>query len=349
MTLTSTPQQTTVVESALNEARKRIQVTQDELDEARRRRSLLAECLKREFGGRSYYNGSVAHGDALDPLTDVDLGIVIPDPDGQFGPGREGPARFQDRAARAIRRDLGAEFPRLRVEHLKRRRSVLVKFGDPVTAGQDDFTADVITAIDNDREQGLLIPNYDAWDPSDPVAHTDLITAANASSRATFARGVRLMKHWNRRHDHPVCSWNIKALALDWIDGPVSMTAFVERWLVHAIAELAIRDTPDPAGVAAPIETNWPRNQVVAEFAQARQLFARALEHEREGYPILALDALATFFADEDMMPAPDRDEVHRVTAERFAAKQRGGSASRAASSTTPIADRIHTRSWAFR
>lgn len=349
MTLLDIPTRTSTVENALNEARSRIQVTPEELVEARRRRDALAAALKLEFGGRTYVNGSIAHGDALNPLTDVDLGIVIPDHDGLYGPGLRGPGALQERAANAIRRELKNEYPKLRVEHLNRRRSILVRFGDPVAPGQADFTADVITAIDNRTGAGLYIPNFRTWDRSHPERHTEMVNEANAVSRSTFARGTRLMKHWNRKHDRPICSWNIKALALGCIITPVTMTDYISTWLNHAIEQLSIGETPDPAGVAAPIKINekFTMTQVIAELREAKAIFDRALMLEDEGYLILALNELAKFFADEEMMPRPDQSAVRAAEAARFKAKTFSAPAGVAATaSTTALADRINTRSW---
>ena len=65
-----------------------VEVTEGELDTARERRDDVGAALKRAFpGSRVYVNGSVAHGDALTPLTDVDVGVVVPDPGGEYGPG----------------------------------------------------------------------------------------------------------------------------------------------------------------------------------------------------------------------------------------------------------------------
>ena len=98
------------LETLLTEARKRIEVMPEELDEARRRRSLIALILMKEFpGSRVYVNGSIAHGDALTPLTDVDLGVVDLDLDDEYGPGNKGPAALQERAARALRAGLREE------------------------------------------------------------------------------------------------------------------------------------------------------------------------------------------------------------------------------------------------
>lgn len=350
MTLLDIPTRTGTVEHALNQARSRIQVTPEELDEARRRRDAIAAALKREFGGRTYVNGSIAHGDALNPLTDVDLGIVIPDPDGLYGPGLRGPGALQERAADAIRRELKDEYPKLRVEQLNRRRSILMRFGDPVTPGQADFTADVITAIDNSTGAGLYIPNYRTWDRSHPERHTELVKETNAVTRSTFARGTRLMKHWNRKHDRPICSWNIKALALGCITTSVTMTGYISTWLDYAVEQLSIGETPDPAGVAGPIKINekFTRLQVVAAFRQAKADFELALQYEREGYPILALNQLAIFFGDEAVMPKPDQDEVKRVARERWREKNPSlVSTPAATSSTSAYGDRLPVRSWA--
>ena len=349
MTLLDSPPQTITVEDTLNEARARIQVTPEELTEARQRRDDLAAALKSEFGGRAYINGSIAHGDALKPLTDVDLGIVIPDPNRLYGPGLRGPGELQERAANVIRRDLKGKYPKLRVEHLNRRRSILVRFGDPVTPDQVDFTADVITAIDNRTGSGLYIPNYRTWDHSDPERHTELVKTANAATHSTFARGTRLIKHWNRKHNKPICSWNIKALALGCITSPVTMTGYISTWLTHAIAQLSIGETPDPAGVAGPIKINenFTMTEVIASFAEAKSIFDRALLLENEGYPILALNELAKFFSDEEMLPRPDQAAVRAAEASRFKAKNFSAPANAAtAASTTALGDRINTRSW---
>ncbi len=76
------------LEEIVAEALECIQVTREEINTARDRQEQAAVVLRGEFSGSyTYTNGSVAHGDALDPLTDVDLGVVVLDPDGLYGPG----------------------------------------------------------------------------------------------------------------------------------------------------------------------------------------------------------------------------------------------------------------------
>ncbi|WP_418605907.1 hypothetical protein [Georgenia sp. SUBG003] len=92
------------------------------------------------------------------PLVDVDLGVVVPDPDGEYGPGNGGPLALKERAANAVRRELKEEFGDLRVEVKGRKRSVLIRFNEPMRQGWDDFTADIIVALDHPSGSGLYIP-----------------------------------------------------------------------------------------------------------------------------------------------------------------------------------------------
>ena len=320
MTAAPTLELTPTLEDLLDKARRRIEVTPAELDEARKRRRALAAALLREFpGSRTYVNGSVAHGDALTPLTDIDLGVVVAEATDTHGPGKQGPHDLKDRAAKAIRRDLKAAYGDLAVEVKGRKRSILVRFRDPVAPGLPDFTADVIVAIDNTTGAGLYIPRYDSWDRSDPETHTRLVLAAIDSSQVAYARIVRLLKHWTRRHDRPLCSWNIKALALDCLTRPTELAPGLLAWFRYAAADLAVRETPDPAGVAPhPIKTNKPRTKVVRTLHDAITRLERAIALEIAGYPVLAHDELAKLFNDEDMLPRPHPDAVRIEEAARI-------------------------------
>lgn len=336
----------------LDQTRQRIQVSDEELTEARRRRDLLAAALRDEFpGSETYVNGSVAHGDALDPLTDIDLGIIVAEARDTHGPGKKGCADLQERAANAIRRALGEEFPDLRVEWRNRKRSILVRFRKAVSFGADDFTADVIVAIDNPNADGLLIPRHAGWSRSHPQKHTTMVKAANKDSRYTYARTVRLLKHWNRKNQKPLCSWNIKALALDPLTTPTPLAAGMVAWFDHAIADLRDSLTEDPAGVAEhPISINedMTRTEVVDRLERARDKLVAAIDLEKAGYPMQAHEQLAKFFNDTEVLPHPDAGalgvEVARKYREDRAARLKsintsaGTAAGAAAVSGTPAA-----------
>lgn len=348
------------IEKVVQDARQRIQVTDEELDEARKRRSAIASALLAEFpGARTYFNGSIAHGDALTPLTDVDLGVVIPNTDGRYGPGRKGPLELQERAAGAIRDRLSDAYEGLRIEFRDRKRSILVRFRDPIRAGLPDFTADVITAIDNPSAPGLFIPNYTSWDRSHPEAHTRMITEANTRTKTTFARTVRLLKHWNRKNGAPLCTWNIKALALGSVMTESPLISSMRRWFDHSIAALKLGETEDPAGVSdKPISLNVPRTEAIQRLEKAADKLEKAIAYDLAGFPILAQKELADLFNDPEMLAPPSHTELLREGA-RFHANPPGKPSTRfgapalvtAASATTLATTAAATpvRSWGAR
>lgn len=347
------------IEKVVNDARKRIEVTKAEIDEARKRRAAIVAALTKEFvGSRHYFNGSVAHGDALTPLTDVDLGVVIPNRGGVYGPRKKGPGELQERAAAAIRRELAPEYGDLRVEFRGRKRSILVRFRDPIRKGLPDFTADVITAIDYPNGPGLYIPRFDSWDRSDPETHTRLITAANKRTESVYARAVRLLKHWNRQNGQSLCSWNIKALALYCVTSKEALVTSMRSWFSYAIEELKKGETEDPARVAdKPIKLNAPRPEVIKKLEGALSRLDKAIMYDLAGYPVLAQKELADLFNDPEMMPAPSRDAVLREGVRFHNAPQGKPSTAFAAPSlvtsaasvtaATPAAAATPVRSWA--
>lgn len=308
------------IEKLLDQARRRIEVEPEEIDEARDRRAAITAALRDEFtGSRIYYNGSLAHGDALTPLSDVDLGVVVPDPEHAHGPGKRGPRALQNRAADAIRRDLKDTYGDLRVEVEGRKRSIKVWFRDPVHPGWPDFTADVIVAIDNPHGAGLHIPRYASWDRSHPEMHTQLVLEAIDTSKSRFARVVRLVKHWDRRRTAPpLCSWHIKVLALSSLATPGTLKNGLQDWFTHAERALQDGPTPDPAHVGHDIDTAVPRTEALRLIRTAIGLLGEAIELEDAGWSALAHDKLAKLFNDPDMLPAPPAHLVEQQEAERI-------------------------------
>lgn len=306
-------------EQLLQAARKLIAVEDDELAEARRRRQLLSKALRKAFPGSIvYFNGSVAHGDANTPLTDIDLGVIVGGAESEYGPGKLGPRALMEAARDVIRTDLSEEFPNLRVTIEGQRRAVLVNFGDPVTPGTKDFTADVIVAIDNLRGPGIFIPNLpdEGWEPSDPQEHTRLVSGANRKTLSTFAQLVRLLKHWNLEHGIPLCSWNIKALALECINSPSAMAKALDVFFKHAVVSLSAGPTEDPAGVSGTIDMNLTKTEVISRVEYGADLIARAIAAENEGRHVMAQHCLSRLLP--DIVPDVDPDDLREEEAERL-------------------------------
>lgn len=316
------------IEALIHDARGAIEVPDKELEEARDRRDKIASALRAAFpGSRIYVNGSLAHGDAISPLNDIDVGVVVAGANKAYGPGRRGPRNLMERARDAIREHLGEEFPKLTITIEGQRRAVLVRFGDPVTPGQQDFTADVIVAIDNPDGPGLFIPNLpvNGWDRSDPETHLELVKAAINDSEVIFARTVRLLKYWSRRHSRPMCSWNIKVLALDCITEPLPLAEAMQTFFAYAAKELKRNQglTPDPAHVAGPIKLNLATREVITRLGTAEGHITRALEYEAAGRSASAQHELALLLP--DIVPDADPSEVAAEEADRLTSTAKTG------------------------
>lgn len=295
------------IQEVLDQARSRIAVDDDELEEAKRRRKIVKKALKKEFGGRVYFNGSLAHGDANDPLTDFDIGIVVPNLEGEYGPGAKSADELKERAKRAIREALEEEFPDLCVDVAGRKRSIRIRFSSPVSDRAVDFTGDVIIGLDH-QEEGLCIPRYQSWDRSHPEKHTELIHEANEDTNTTFARTIRLLKHWSNRHDAPLCSWHIKALALGAITSAMPLIDSLQRFFEHSDASLKEGDTPDPADIGPDIKPRVGRTHARDRLATAIDLVGTAKTAEAEGRPVLAQAKLANLLP--DIVDEPSENEL---------------------------------------
>ncbi|MFI5494535.1 hypothetical protein [Actinoplanes sp. NPDC051859] len=312
----------TTLEELLDEGRHTLEVTPEELAEARSRRNQINDALRDAFpDSRSYINGSVAHGDANTPLTDVDQGVVVADA-GDYGPGRQEATPLMEAAREAIRDHMAGDYEKLRVTIEGRKRSVLISFGDPVTPGQDDFTADVIVAIDNTDDAGLWIPNRDidaGWDRSHPEKHTESVWDAIERTDKMFAKVIRLLKHWRDRHGKPLHSWNVKALALECIaDEPYTLLEGLDRFFTHATDAIGEGFTEDPAGVSDPIKLPMSRKDVRWRLQVARDHITEAIAHEEAGRSALAQHELHLVLpgvvADSDAADLR-REEVGRLRA----------------------------------
>jgi predicted nucleotidyltransferase len=277
----------------LEAARRLVEVTREELQEARRRRALVRDALLREFPNcRVYFNGSLAHGDAIDPLADFDIGVVVPDPDNEYGPEKKSATELKERAREAIRSALCEEFPELRIEVEGRKRSVLIRFSRTVAARATDFTGDLICAVDH-PERGLYIPRFDSWDRSDPETHTRLVLDAIHRTSTVYAKTMRLLKHWNIHHGSAFYSWHLKVLALDAITSPVPLIEALTAFFVEGKAALEAGPTSDPAGVGPEIKPNVPRVEAIVKLETALGHVTRAIEAEEGGRPLRAQAELA--------------------------------------------------------
>jgi len=158
-----------------------------------------------------------------------------------------------------------------------------------------DPSVDLIVALT--RAAGALwIPNLERrhWDASDPECHTQLLTAEPAGLRRTRAKVIRLAKAWNNQYSQPgLCSFNIEALALEAIKEETGVADGLVTFFSHAASDLSRRQTPDPAGVSAPIKTLLEREIVARRLTKAAETLKNAVSSGNEHD---ALDDLANVY-----------------------------------------------------
>ncbi len=265
-----------------------VSASPEELAGAEGRASAVVAALAVIYPGAEVYRtGSITHGDALSPLNDVDLGVILRDrPDLGPGPGQTGPQDEMRQTAARLESLLRDQFPRLTADP-GNKRSIVLEFNDPETPGEPDFTCDVIIAIG--AESGpLLIPNTElrsGWDENDPVGHVDRLRRAERTSGGSYSQTVRLGKHWRNSQDpKPLYSWNIKTLALEAGDGSTLPFEGLYRFFEHAVHAVAEGPTENPGSQNFPPPTvATDRLTVTRQLMDALATLDRARMYALEG------------------------------------------------------------------
>jgi hypothetical protein len=266
------------------------------LKTAKTRRADAIDAAKEVHGvARGFNSGSVAHATANDD-TDADGGIVLDrrvwtelGPDGDD----VGPSEVVEEVRSTVRDTLKTTYPNLKTRLSK--RAIVLKFHEELPNGTDP-SVDLIVGLQR-RAGGLWIPNLDedTWDPSDPICHTELLTADPKAVRVARARVIRLAKAWNVQYSVPgMCSFNVEALALACITESIDAATGLASFFKHAAADVAKRNTPDPANVSPAIKLAVERDVMVDRLQQARNLMEAALENDDD--EVVVDTALADLF-----------------------------------------------------
>ncbi|MEV5902346.1 hypothetical protein [Streptomyces sp. NPDC052127] len=275
----------------------RIAVTSAEYTEAKERLHVLTSVLSKGFESRVYINGSIAHGDALSPLNDVDLGVILGEP-WATTERHHSPIRIMKHACEVIETLASEYYPGLSADFTGQKRAVVVRFGSDARKQRYEFTADVIVALDCTRGSGVFIPNLQRnwWDRSDPIKHSEMIRQANSATDSSFNAVVRVVKQWNRKAGQPLSSWNIKALALSCILRPMPLLEGVHSFFYHARESLNSGLTPDPAGIGAPIGLEREKDEVLACLDDACEVLDQAIKDAISGNLPASLESIQGLF-----------------------------------------------------
>jgi hypothetical protein len=278
---------TTTVDYAgqvLTDVRRQIAVDDDVLSETKARRNLVKR-HSRAFPGalNTFDSGSVAHGTVNKPVSDADCGVVLdrrtyPElgPDGDDEPPNDILAEMAEHVIEGVRGD----YPKATCEVCK--RAILIEFHDPLAEDQDP-SVDLIVALTRAEGDGRWIPNTEAedWDASDPEEHTRLLNDVDIPARVHRARVIRLAKAAVKQDATPVVSsFNLEALALDYVDEDCSIAESLRDLLLDGADSLVDGPTPDPAGVSDPIKLpdGVSRAAAVARLRELGEAVARAVD-----------------------------------------------------------------------
>lgn len=287
----------------------RVKARPDQLNEAKDRADAVKDALGRIYpGAETYATGSVAHGDALSPLNDIDIGVILTNrPD--LGPGRSRPEDEMAGTADELARLLQRRYPNLTAKS-DNKRSIVLEFNEPAAAGEADFTCDVIIAVPappdplNRGTSSLLIPNTElsaGWDENDPPGHVERLRQAEHKSEGSFTRTVRLVKHWrDGLSAKPFYSWNIKTLALE--AGTESTQPFegLYRFFEHAVFSVAEGPTENPGSANyPPPSVPTDRLDVVQQLKDALATLERARMYSFDGRHEKARQELIKLFPED--------------------------------------------------
>jgi hypothetical protein len=264
------------VDSGFDELQVAVNVTPDDLSEARRRRGLFkAELEKYDDVVVTRPSGSLARGTHKDPIHDVDLVAVFNASD-HHDWGQPGSSALDalEHTRSLVKAKLGAEGSGDVRHTLLRNHSVKCFLGDP-----DDpnaFTVDVTPALVR-SEGGIWIPEQNShdWIASDPQYLIDLVAKRHGDWNQ-FAKLVRVLKRWNTDHGGHMRSLTVEVLALGHLpvaDRPVALASF------FAAAQVAVwSPVEDPAKLCGEIQPDLDRTAASDALAQAADIAARAVE-----------------------------------------------------------------------
>ena len=206
------------IDEAFAKFRHRQELTKREQADVSRRHAEVRDVVG---GGvhvtRDFLSGSYARWTKTRPLVDVDVFCVLHEDELPYRSNH--PRAILDRFREVLAPKFGEE--RVRVDGM----AVTVNFG--VAVNDDDETDDKVMSIDvvpafpegdhyeiPDESRGI-------WLKSDPEIHARVAVEAHESYQREWKPIVRMLKKWNRQHDHPVSpSFLIEVMALQLLVPP---------------------------------------------------------------------------------------------------------------------------------
>ncbi|WP_445527392.1 hypothetical protein [Streptomyces cyslabdanicus] len=271
-----------------------INVDPDVLTATRERLALARKLAEQHPEGRtSYSSGSIPVGTHIQPhagaVSDGDGGIILDrarhpalGPDGEW----EAPHAVTDELVAFIGQRLRdpertPSYPKARV--CKSRRGLKIHFGAPVN--DTDVTVDLIVALRRREGRGLWIPDLEralgsknAWSPSDPQGHVELLTSGTNALRRTRRRTIRILKAWNAQATKPgFSSHQLSLWAYEFVEQGMGLVDAVHTVLHEATLRLQRGEpTKDPRSVSPDLKPLIPDADAERRLRVAAEMLRKA-------------------------------------------------------------------------
>jgi len=246
---------------------------------------------------KTFLSGSYSRKVQVVKLNDVDVIVVLADPDGTFAASARVALEWIREAAKG--------------SDLVRRTKLGVRAVKLFLHGHE-FTVDLVAAVEpEDGEEGLLLARhlpdegYDDWQLHNPEGQRQAARDKNRETDGTYVPGVRLVKFWNEGEGKPLRSYHGEAILWHALNSHAGYPEAVLRFFDEAYARLAPNArTPDPGAPAADLVDHRleddERAAARSKVEKARRIAHRAFETDDLAE---ALDLWAEVFG--PAFPAP--------------------------------------------
>lgn len=267
---------------AFDDFRRRLELSQTEQDDARRRQEDVRECIREGFDlSTDFLSGSYSRHTKTKPLKDVDVMFVL----GTKERWRRDKAPIE--MLEAFKKCLEAKYTE-RDQVTIGRRSVSVEFEKNYYPEEHEgkvLSIDAVPAFLLGTEQ-YEIPDKETgtWIKTNPKKHQEQSTAKNKQLDGRWVPLVKMAKGWNRANGKPVKpSFLVEVMAEGLVEAPFSNYPDEIRTLFAAMEATIGQTWPDPARLGPPVSDQMTSDLVVAarkalQDAQRKSTLARRAE-----------------------------------------------------------------------
>jgi hypothetical protein len=286
---------------------------------------------------KTFLSGSYSRKVQVVRLNDVDVIVVLADPDGTFAASAGAALQWIRKAAKD--------------SDLVRRTKLGVRAVKLFLHGHE-FTVDLVAALESGGgEEGLLLARhlpdegYDDWQLLNPKGQRQAARDKNRETDGVYVPAVRIIKFWIEGVGKPLRSYHGEAILWHALTSPAGYPEAVVRFFDEAYARLAPNArTPDPGTPAAdPVDHRLEDDERAAarsKVEKARRIAHRAFESDDLGE---ALGLWTEVFG--PAFPAPS------TSSERIAGALSSGAAGIRGTGVRPGRGRevVPARSWSRR